>query len=798
MPSTITALSDSVTMKFKEPYTSSAVNKKLTGIVGHGVVRGGRLETAGSGLLVNIVQDSDEGDSVYSCVDVNGLQFTVRQDGPVTLNLGAVAGTTVYVCLYVLYSIGASTVVEWRTYTEAELFTAPVAEAQYVVILGRVVVPGSGPIPAANVTPERRRVCSFRTGEGMNPWMQSLVNGDFEFSEETSDMLGAVTVLGWSAASNSGTLKVGISTTSPLNGSRHLSVEGTGSAINQRALPYNGAIPVEPGRYVLSRIGIRTASLPVGGASAFYGLELRFFDKDDQLVGSAVNAAGVGNTLSGTQAYARFEKMTVVPATAAWVRVAIRVNTDSVVMSGTQFIFFDEARLWVEQRRIASQSARLGESPVIASEVSIGPDRDQVSLWPDLVKRFVRQAHALVSTLDGTNTFDIFVKGYRGSITAATGRYIDYLVNGSLYAFATRDSATDRGLALLSTAGLGDAGDRQLIKSDTPSHNTTPWGAMRMHVARAITVASGSARGPVNKGWEVTWNAYWNDFTKLWGKDVAALPALKIAFSEHGTFQSWVRPIGSAGTWNDNLGWHADSFRPAFVADLGHTPKSGVGSSISIPGAGLGSLNTATRDFSATDDQKYITIAGATNPANNGTFRVTSVAPTAIQYENPSAVAETSVPTYYLRGSRIHIDGDDVDSRRPSLTLGYAWQPEAADGVGSFQTALNAFTVPKAWGYARVSAGGFNAFGEYNAAATSGFSGSSIEIDFVTPMEDGDYAVVAQVNGSGAAASEFAVVHNQGSGGFRIAVYTDAGVQINLSTQTRAVSWIVFSRMLGS
>ena len=170
MPTLITSPSNVNTkVRFQEQYVSAGLNQKTVGAIPNGIIRGGNLVTTGAGLNVQIEPDPDSGDSVYTYTTPTGFQLTHRESGIRVLDLTPVAGAPVYICLFIQYAIGSTTVVEWRTYSEAELFTAPVAEAGSVVIVGFVDVPGAGPVPAANVTRDRVRYAWKDQATGMLP-----------------------------------------------------------------------------------------------------------------------------------------------------------------------------------------------------------------------------------------------------------------------------------------------------------------------------------------------------------------------------------------------------------------------------------------------------------------------------------------------------------------------------------------------------------------------------------------------------------------------------------------------------
>lgn len=342
MPTTLANPGDSIAqMRFKEPYVSQGLNKKLFGLVGAGVVRGGKLQTTGAGFGINIVPDSIEGDSIYSYQDVNDLQFTVRQEGTVALDLTANAGTTVYVCLYVGYTIGATTVVEWRSYTDAELFTAPVAEAAFVIILGRVVVPGVGPIPAANVTPIARRVAWDDRAPG--GWHQIAKNGSFERAVGAgfSSFFGIEHWMG----TGFGTPNYRISTTAPYSGTREFQLEQPApGVVNERLLSQTAKVPVVAGQYVRARVRLRGNVWAGVAGGGHQGVALKFYTNEGVLVSTVWIE---NNALSGTFGYTLVDGTVAVPATAVWMRLHVGIHNNGAVLNAGS-LYFDDVKCWVE------------------------------------------------------------------------------------------------------------------------------------------------------------------------------------------------------------------------------------------------------------------------------------------------------------------------------------------------------------------------------------------------------------------------------------------------------------------
>lgn len=341
MPTTLSTPSNAVaSMRWAEPYTSDGLNRKLNGLMPRGVIRGGRLVTAGSALLVTVEADPDTGDSVYSYVNAQGRQVTVRQEGNVTLNLSASASSTVYVALYVSYTIGSETEVEWRSYTEAELFGgSPVAEHADVIIVGRVVVPGSGPIAATSVSFGARRYAWDAHGRSALPWSQVVVNPSFELGPgEVTPGVGfpISETLGWRGPNslsdiNDTTFRVVSDPGGARSGDQYLEIDATGaSGVVDAEIYQEGWFSVVPGQAV--RLGLSVSSdswddTAVVNAEA----TVVFYDLDFAPIGNIV--LGFAD-VSGTMSWEDRSTGTTVPAGARYGRLAIFLDTGASTPGG--------------------------------------------------------------------------------------------------------------------------------------------------------------------------------------------------------------------------------------------------------------------------------------------------------------------------------------------------------------------------------------------------------------------------------------------------------------------------------
>jgi hypothetical protein len=344
-----------VKVRWQEPYVSEGLNKKLNGLVPHGVIRGGRIGTSALDSTVVVEADDDTGDSIYSVVDANGHQLTFRQVGNVNLDLdvGTLPGTTAYIGLDVTYSTTAATVVRWRGYSAAEIDADPT-----IVCLGSADVPAvAAVIPAGDIYGDRRTDGGLNVSTGMREWQQLVNNPSFEGHE--------VSVSGFSVSEEfpywtlepggNGTWHVLTPTSTPVAdprvGQNNLAFEGAGAGAEAPYAYYDRSTRVAPGQMVRVSAWVRGDSVTMGsGASAKVGVEFIIYDWDGTAI-STVEIIEDGTTITGTFDYIEIAETLKMPADAAFVGYSLFID-DVTSVTGT--IGFDDFRVWIEPGPVGS------------------------------------------------------------------------------------------------------------------------------------------------------------------------------------------------------------------------------------------------------------------------------------------------------------------------------------------------------------------------------------------------------------------------------------------------------------
>jgi len=129
------------------------------------------------------------------------------------------------------------------------------------------------------------------------------------------------------------------------------------------------------------------------------------------------------------------------------------------------------------------------------------------------------------------------------------------------------------------------------------------------------------------------------------------------------------------------------------VTGAGTTTGNGTGDSISMAGS-VATLTDATATFQTSDVGKSITISGATNPGNNGTFTIVSrVSATQITYTNASGVNETSSFAWQI--SYVYHLYIEVETTTYSMYPKISVSPFASWNAGSHSWNDNRYTAAK-------------------------------------------------------------------------------------------------------
>lgn len=541
MPTTIATPSNAnTTIRYNEPYVSAGLNKKGVGSIPNGIVRGGMLSTTGSGLNVQVSPDPDTGDSVYVYTTPGSppFQLTHREDGTRTLDLSAVAGTTVYVALYVQYSIGSPTIVQWRTYSEAELFGgAPVAEAGSVVIVGRVEVPGVGPIPSSVVTPQRAQYAWKNISQGMLPWEQIVRNGGFEESGGTSTASGDQLTPGFTVEpSVGGGGFARVSTGSARTGkyefeSRLVSIADyvrIGPGAFDVANPFgSGPIPVVQGQLVDASFWLRGDSIDAGYTAGSSGARMiiEIYDESASLI-STVSIDSDPAVHVGTFAYTKLEHLFEVPSD-GFMRWYMEFSIDSG--TGTGNFGVDDVLIFL-QPTPNTNGVAITQPALRSSLVDIVPRNAATEIELQRTVRFI----------------------------------VDYLSSKPSISVTSPQSLIDqvRWLTSFVSSKIDTTEDSHGIfgTDKTPADETVPIPVDGYKLLHRYQMVNGDLRIYESEtfGYTITINAAWVQSTTNWTKDDPAQGSTRIGIGRNNMSVRRVN-AGTASPWLDSAWDHSSS-----------------------------------------------------------------------------------------------------------------------------------------------------------------------------------------------------------------------------------------------
>ena len=170
-------------MRWREPYVTEGLNKKMAGVLPRGVYRGFRLAANGANMILDVLADPVKGDHValYETDTASTERYSVRLEltsGNFTIDLTAWPSQTVYVCLYAEYSILTTTAASIRVYTVAEYNAA--TEKDELIVLGTVDVPALGNPLTGLVNGNYRTLPFEQVATDAQSWVPLVKNGDFE------------------------------------------------------------------------------------------------------------------------------------------------------------------------------------------------------------------------------------------------------------------------------------------------------------------------------------------------------------------------------------------------------------------------------------------------------------------------------------------------------------------------------------------------------------------------------------------------------------------------------------------
>lgn len=525
-----------VKVRYRETYVSEGLNKKLNGIIPLGVVRGGNLVPSVVSLNVTIQVDQSTGDSVYSYIDNNGFQLTHRQTSDITLDLTPFAVSTVYIALYIDYTVSGDTVAQWRAYTAAEL----AAETQAILVLGEVIVPGVGTVATASLN---RQTAWETESQGMTEWYQMVNNGGFEDCKAIPGTAGSSDQPwpGWDTDTGTGlgasNLSAEVSTANPRSGRRHFRFILTGLPSAIGFLAYSGFEPVREGQRLRFSCWVTGTAAPGPAPGGHCGIQILIMDSSFNVV-SVTYAEDLVAPTVGT--YTEISEVFDVPSGlgAAFMTFALIYDDDN--NSSTGFVDFDDVNVWLEREQVREDPGTPEQELFNSSIRTKNLDIIEPSLLNSgipldtIIDRMIQLrslgissgVHDLIMRArdGGTTPFDLLLKN--------GGLGIERIISdlGSQYVGSQAEMQTPR---MTIAQGL-DATYRLTELAEIPNPDGS--GPIRVYMS-SLNLPSGIAeQGNLNNGGIIiTFNAYWIDTpTFRWYRDVAGEDSFGFSLTQGG------------------------------------------------------------------------------------------------------------------------------------------------------------------------------------------------------------------------------------------------------------------------
>ena len=346
MPTPLVPFANSeIRMRYKEPFLTEGLNAKLAVNQAPGVYRGFRLGTHANSLTVTVVPDPVGNDHSVVYQTATGRSLTLRKEGgSFSLVLSAYASKTIVIAIYATYILGSESEAEIRAYEffPTDEFTGAAENAELVVI-GTVVVPAAGVIPAANIVHDRRRMAWENEAVEAVPWSPIIKNPSFEHGVTGASSHLAISdwVNGLEGASlANGYFRLG--TTTVRSGAKSLEVFRVGAGpINWFVRQYQ-EIPVVPGQLVRVVGWVRQLQLPVGSLT----FNLYWGDLDSVASGSSVITASLASGVDAT--FRKVEAVLAVPAGSYVLKtVGVEVAGYTVAAPGVGHVI-DDFQVYVE------------------------------------------------------------------------------------------------------------------------------------------------------------------------------------------------------------------------------------------------------------------------------------------------------------------------------------------------------------------------------------------------------------------------------------------------------------------
>ncbi len=343
---TISLASDTIKVRWKQPYMTEGINQKSLGSTGavKGVQAGFNVVPS-AGFVVSIAVDATLGLSIANVLETTGgtYSLTVVQSTAIAVDLTAQANTTVYIALDAQYAISTTTAAQIKVVDAAELATN-----LDLVLLARVAVPLAAPVVTANINSAYRTISGDFVPAEAKPYFNLVANGTFE--RDTAP----TAPFGWTASNV--TLTLSTINSIAKTGSNSM-VLTAGGAVTEYAL--SGPMPVQAGDVLRARAWMRSVGgTPISGGTGVQ-LQVQWFNA----AGASISVTDVDSTFTGAGTTFVERKAAVTAPTNAYI-AKLRVSYGNC--SGVLYV--DDAELSTPNATRVAEAAVFGGPLVNADQ----------------------------------------------------------------------------------------------------------------------------------------------------------------------------------------------------------------------------------------------------------------------------------------------------------------------------------------------------------------------------------------------------------------------------------------------
>ena len=788
--SVITLAPDDVVMKYREPFLTKGLNRKLAVNTPAGVYKGFRLASSVTPLNVVIEPDpiSNTSSAVYETG--GGESLTVTKVGSFLVDLTPFAGQTVAVALFASYEIGLDTFAEIRVYEVAptdELTGSP--EEGELVVLGTVIVPGAViQIPAADVTMSRRVSAWQRRAPESVTWAPLIRNPSFEWGDTAVSPAPKFASAFWEITNELPNGHWDVSAGNPNVGAKHVELTWTGPGDIDCTLFQHPNVPVKPGQLLRAQLFKQLLQIPVTGA-VFVWAKFQDSTGGDVLPATVFTTQIVDSLLSTTVdlSYVKVEVMIEVPANATHLtEVGVFVN-DATFPLVAPALRIDDVQFWLETID--------PESPFVFE------DEQGAKVASSLV---LRDGAGNVTSREAALSFDRNTPVNEGSILVARR-------DGQTGPTDLPPALSLRGRLIRLGAGLNDTA----AKADVPRIATpiAVSGVSDYTLLWEITSATPTTAGARvyathagNGGIVFVSNASYDSTAGVWSKDIVGDRATKFAIVGGALITDGV-PDTLATPWTD-LAWTDSS---PFVSQ--RRTLSGADSRTLLWQSNTAlpfptTLNAHVRIYHSgtVGDQLEITV-NAKWDFNTLLWNHDNPGIQATRFAMAGILIDFSVQQRFTVGAWNDASWDtnpitmssflrvfNMDDMSISILNNSGFSnPSGFDAQLNKLTALN---IPKMWcSLLTNGGGGYTLFDGFNVSPTVLLSGSFSTMFFSEPMDNAFFAVSITAMDTVGGANSFCQVVGRGPTGFNFRLRDGhLGTNRPLTTTACEMMFIVFGR----